>query len=184
LVSTDRSEAGKVIPQQALAARFKTDHVLSGGEDDLPDRDVAGLPDGFAEIWSEWRHILHSTQAAERAPHVTEVIVGMNVFFQHVQNLNIGVRSPRSFYQYTLQSGGPRPALPFCVTSRGADAPASVLEDVGSDLQIKSPQAVVNVDRQKAAALGLTAERIRNTLYNSFGSRQSRRSTRRATITP
>jgi len=43
---------------------------------------------------------------------------------------------------------------------------------VGSDLQIKSPQAVVNVDRQKAAALALTAEQIRNTLYNSFGSRQ------------
>jgi HAE1 family hydrophobic/amphiphilic exporter-1 len=43
---------------------------------------------------------------------------------------------------------------------------------VGSDLQIKSPQAVVNIDRQKAAALGLTAEQIRTTLYNSFGSRQ------------
>jgi len=39
-------------------------------------------------------------------------------------------------------------------------------------LQIKSPQAIVNVDRQKAAALGLTTEQIRTTLYNSFGSRQ------------
>jgi hydrophobic/amphiphilic exporter-1 (mainly G- bacteria), HAE1 family len=47
-----------------------------------------------------------------------------------------------------------------------------VLQDVGSDLQIKSPQAILNVDRQKAAALGLTAEQIRTTLYNSFGSRQ------------
>jgi HAE1 family hydrophobic/amphiphilic exporter-1 len=46
------------------------------------------------------------------------------------------------------------------------------LQDVGSDLQIKNPQAIVNVDRQKAAALGLTAEQIRTTLYNSFGSRQ------------
>jgi HAE1 family hydrophobic/amphiphilic exporter-1 len=47
-----------------------------------------------------------------------------------------------------------------------------VLEDVGSDLQIKSPQAVVDVGRDKAAALGLTAEQIRNTLYSSFGTRQ------------
>jgi multidrug efflux pump subunit AcrB len=79
-------------------------------------------------------------------PHVTEVIVelrhqvaavrGINVFFQPVQNLNIGV--------------------PIALER--------------SDLQIKSPQAVVNVDRQKAAALGLTAEQIRNTL--TFGSRQ------------
>src|SRR5258705_12210068 len=47
-----------------------------------------------------------------------------------------------------------------------------ILQDVGSDLQIKSPQTILNVDRQKAAALGLTAEQIRTTLYNSFGSRQ------------
>src|SRR5437763_9297789 len=39
-------------------------------------------------------------------------------------------------------------------------------------MQIKSPQALLNIDRQKAAALGLTAEQIRNTLYSSFGSRQ------------
>ncbi len=46
------------------------------------------------------------------------------------------------------------------------------LQDVTSDLQIKSPQTILNVDRQKSAALGLTAEQIRTTLYNSFGSRQ------------
>ena len=46
------------------------------------------------------------------------------------------------------------------------------LQDVTSDLQIKSPQTVLNVDREKAAALGLTADQIRTTLYNSFGSRQ------------
>jgi HAE1 family hydrophobic/amphiphilic exporter-1 len=34
------------------------------------------------------------------------------------------------------------------------------------------PQTILNIDRQKAAALGLTAEQIRTTLYNSFGSRQ------------
>src|ERR1043166_6644713 len=48
----------------------------------------------------------------------------------------------------------------------------SGLQDVTTDLQIKSPQTILNIDRQKAAALGLTAEQIRTTLYNSFGSRQ------------
>jgi HAE1 family hydrophobic/amphiphilic exporter-1 len=115
-------------------------------------------------------------------PHVTEVIAelrrqvaavrGMNVFFQPVQNLNIGVRSPRSFYQYTLQSGDLDQLYRFAPLVEAQMRRLAVLEDVGSDLQIKSPQAVVNVDRQKAAALGLTAEQIRNTLYSSFGSRQ------------
>ena len=115
-------------------------------------------------------------------PPVTEVIqdlrrqvaavAGINVFFQPVQNLNIGVRSSRSLYQYTLQSGNLDELYRFAPLVEAQMRRLPVLQDVGSDLQIKSPQAIVNVDRQKAAALGLTAEQIRTTLYNSFGSRQ------------
>jgi HAE1 family hydrophobic/amphiphilic exporter-1 len=99
-------------------------------------------------------------------------VTGINVFFQPVQNLNIGVRSARSFYQYTLQSGSLDELYRFAPLVEAQMRRLPVLQDVGSDLQIKSPQAIVNVDRQKAAALGLTAEQIRTTLYNSFGSRQ------------
>jgi HAE1 family hydrophobic/amphiphilic exporter-1 len=115
-------------------------------------------------------------------PPVTEVIAelrrqvaavrGINIFFQPVQNLNIGIRSPRSFYQYTLQSGDLDQLYGFAPLVEAQMRRLPVLEDVGSDLQIKSPQAVVNVDRDKAAVLGLTAEQIRNTLYSSFGTRQ------------
>ena len=97
---------------------------------------------------------------------------GINIFFQPVQNLNIGVRQPRSFYQYTLQSGDLDQLYRFAPLVEAQMRRLPVLEDVGSDLQIKSPQAVVDVDRDKAAALGLTAEQIRNTLYSSFGTRQ------------
>ena len=84
--------------------------------------------------------------------------------------MRTAVRSPRSFYQYTLQSGELDQLYRFAPLVEAQMRRLPVLEDVGSDLQIKSPQAVVNVDRQKAAALGLTAEQIRNTL--TFGSRQ------------
>jgi HAE1 family hydrophobic/amphiphilic exporter-1 len=115
-------------------------------------------------------------------PPVTEVIqdlrrqvaavAGVNVFFQPVQNLNIGVRSARSLYQYTLQSGNLDELYRFAPLVEAQMRRLPILQDIGSDLQIRSPQAIVNVDRQKAAALGLTAEQIRTTLYNSFGSRQ------------
>jgi len=99
-------------------------------------------------------------------------VTGINVFFQPVQNLNIGVRSARSLYQYTLQSGDLDELFRVAPLVEAQMRRLPVVEDVGSDLQIKSPQAVLNIDRQKAAALGLTAEQIRNTLYSSFGSRQ------------
>jgi HAE1 family hydrophobic/amphiphilic exporter-1 len=99
-------------------------------------------------------------------------VTGINVFFQPVQNLNIGVKSSRSLYQYTLQSGNLDELYRFAPLVAAQMRRLPALQDVGSDLQIKNPQAIVNVDRQKAAALGLTAEQIRTTLYNSFGSRQ------------
>jgi len=99
-------------------------------------------------------------------------VTGINVFFQPVQNLNIGVKSSRSLYQYTLQSGNLDELYRFAPLVAAQMRRHPALQDVGSDLQIKNPQAIVNIDRQKAAALGLTAEQIRTTLYNSFGSRQ------------
>src|SRR5262249_44253878 len=46
------------------------------------------------------------------------------------------------------------------------------LQDVSSDLQIVNPQVVIDIDRDRASALGVTAEQIENALYNAYGSRQ------------
>jgi HAE1 family hydrophobic/amphiphilic exporter-1 len=112
------------------------------------------------------------TQVIQELRRQVSTVPGINVFFQPVQNLNIGVRSNRSAYQYTLASTNLDELYRFAPLIEAQMRRLPSLQDVGSDLQIKNPQAVVNVDRQKAAALGLTAEQIRTTLYNAFGSRQ------------
>ena len=112
------------------------------------------------------------TQVIQELRRQVSAVPGINVFFQPVQNLNIGVRSNRSAYQYTLASTNLDELYRFAPLIEAQMRRLPSLQDVGSDLQIKNPQAVVNVDRQKAAALGLTAEQIRTTLYNAFGSRQ------------
>ena len=45
-------------------------------------------------------------------------------------------------------------------------------QDVTSDLQIKNPQINVEIDRDKASALGITAQQIEDALYTAYGSRQ------------
>jgi hydrophobic/amphiphilic exporter-1 (mainly G- bacteria), HAE1 family len=112
------------------------------------------------------------TQVIQELRRHVSAVPGISVFFQPVQNLNIGVRSNRSAYQYTLASTNLDELYRFAPLIEAQMRRLPSLQDVGSDLQIKNPQAVVNVDRQKAAALGLTAEQIRTTLYNGFGSRQ------------
>src|SRR4030095_7394090 len=47
-----------------------------------------------------------------------------------------------------------------------------ILTHVTSDLQIKNPQIKVEIDRDRAAAVGVTAEQIERALYNAYGSRQ------------
>ena len=46
------------------------------------------------------------------------------------------------------------------------------LLDVNSDLQIKNPQVNVEIDRDKAATLGVSAQQIEDALYYAYGSRQ------------
>ncbi|HEY6259508.1 MAG TPA: efflux RND transporter permease subunit [Xanthobacteraceae bacterium] len=99
-------------------------------------------------------------------------VAGVNVFLNPVQNLNIGARPSKSLYQYTLQAGNLDDLFRFAPLVDAEIRKLPGLQDISSDLQIRSPQTVLNIDQQKAATLGLTAEQIRTTLYNSFGSRQ------------
>jgi HAE1 family hydrophobic/amphiphilic exporter-1 len=46
------------------------------------------------------------------------------------------------------------------------------LIDVTSDLQVKNPQANVVIDRDKASALGVTAQQVEDALYTAYGQRQ------------
>jgi hydrophobic/amphiphilic exporter-1 (mainly G- bacteria), HAE1 family len=99
-------------------------------------------------------------------------VTGINVFLNPVQNLNVGARPSKSLYQYTLQAGNLDELFRFAPLVDQAIRKLPGLQDISSDLQIRSPQAILRVDQEKAATLGLTAEQIRTTLYDSFGSRQ------------
>jgi HAE1 family hydrophobic/amphiphilic exporter-1 len=47
-----------------------------------------------------------------------------------------------------------------------------MLQDVTSDLQIASPKVRVEIDRDMASAVGITAGQVENALYDAYGSRQ------------
>ncbi len=51
-------------------------------------------------------------------------------------------------------------------------APCRGCMDVTSDLQIKNPQVNVEINRDKAATLGVTAQQVEDALYYAYGSRQ------------
>ncbi len=99
-------------------------------------------------------------------------VPGLQAFFQSIQNLNIGGRPSKSQYQYTLQSGDTDTLYRVAPEMRDKIAKIPGLQDVTTDLYIKNPQLTVEIDREKAAVYGVTADQIRNQLFNAYGARQ------------
>jgi HAE1 family hydrophobic/amphiphilic exporter-1 len=96
----------------------------------------------------------------------------LNVYFQPVQNVQVGGRSSKSLYQLTIQGIDLTELNDWTPRIEQRLRQLKELQDVTSDLQVKSPQIFVDVDRNRAAALGITLDEIRSTLYGAFGSRQ------------
>jgi HAE1 family hydrophobic/amphiphilic exporter-1 len=100
-------------------------------------------------------------------------VAGLQSFISPVQNLRIGGRQSKSQYQFVVQGLNRDELEQWSV--RLADAMSqnrSSFVGVTTDLQNTALQATVNVDRDKARALGITADQLRATLYTGFGTRQ------------
>jgi hydrophobic/amphiphilic exporter-1 (mainly G- bacteria), HAE1 family len=107
----------------------------------------------------------------ELQPKLSQV-PGMRVYLQNPPSINVGGRGAKSQYQYTLMSSDVNALYDGseALVARLRDDP--MLQDVSSDLQIKNPQVSVIIDRERASALGVTAQQIEETLYDAYGSRQ------------
>jgi HAE1 family hydrophobic/amphiphilic exporter-1 len=99
-------------------------------------------------------------------------IPGINVFMQIPPTIRIGGALTKSQYQYALQSPNTDELYQSAPKLEAALKALPQLQDVTSDLQIKSPQLTVDVDRDKAYALGLTPEQVSSALYSAYGTRQ------------
>ncbi len=99
-------------------------------------------------------------------------IPGLNVFMQNPPSIRIGGLQSNSQYQYTLQDIDI--AELQAATRRLTDAlraqPGFV--DVDNDLRLTTPTVNVAIDRDRAAALGVTPSAIEVALGTAFGGQQ------------
>jgi HAE1 family hydrophobic/amphiphilic exporter-1 len=115
---------------------------------------------------------LSAFQIIQRLRRTVTQTPGVQVFFQPVQNISIGGFVSKSQYQYTLQSADTNVLYETAARMQGILGDLPQLRDVTSDLQITNPQLTIDIDRDKARALGITDDQIRNVLYTSFGTRE------------
>ncbi|MEH2396724.1 efflux RND transporter permease subunit [Nostoc sp.] len=99
-------------------------------------------------------------------------VPGIKVFLQNPPAINVGGQQTKAQYQFTLQTPNIQELYQYAPLLEEKLRSLSDLQDVNSDLQIKNPQVKVNINRDQASALGLTANQIETALSNAYGTRQ------------
>ncbi|HEV7682057.1 MAG TPA: efflux RND transporter permease subunit [Pyrinomonadaceae bacterium] len=104
-------------------------------------------------------------------PQLTAV-PGINVYLQNPSTINVGGIVSKSQYQYTLQGTEANELYQSATAMQEKIGAISGVLDVTTDLQVKNPQVSLQIDRDKASALGITANQIESTLASAYGSGQ------------
>jgi len=99
-------------------------------------------------------------------------VPGIRVYPQIIPTIRIGGQLTKAIYQYTLQSADTQELYHWApiLFDRLRHLPG--LQDVNTDLQITSPQVTVEIDRDMAARLDVTADQIESALGAAYGSKQ------------
>jgi HAE1 family hydrophobic/amphiphilic exporter-1 len=95
------------------------------------------------------------------------------VFVNVPQSLQIGSRNNNSNYNVTVQSADTDQLYPMAQRLSNAMDTIPEIQDVSNDLELRSPKVNLVIDRDKAAAVGLNATQIENTLSTGFGPKWS-----------
>jgi len=99
-------------------------------------------------------------------------IPGLRVSLQNPPPIRLGGRQSNSQYQYTLQSTDTDTLYAASQTMLEKMRAMPGLLDVNTDLLMKNPTLTVDVDRDRAAALGLSVQQVEDALFSAYATRQ------------
>ena len=99
---------------------------------------------------------------------------GFQTFMRIPPTINIGTRGSRAAYELTILSSDTDALARASQKLQAAvEQESDIVQDVNTDLQIKSPRVNVVVDRDRAASLDLDVTAIENALYSGYGPKLS-----------
>jgi HAE1 family hydrophobic/amphiphilic exporter-1 len=137
---------------------------------------------GASSTLNTGRLFIHLKPLAERSASATAVIQqlrpklahipGIKIYLQNMAAITIGGRASKSTYQYTLQDMNLDELREWTARFQDHLAQLPQLQDVTNDLQMQTPQISVDIDRNKASALGVNIQSIQSTLGYAFGTQQ------------
>jgi hydrophobic/amphiphilic exporter-1 (mainly G- bacteria), HAE1 family len=176
------TEAAQGISFSAMAERQKEIAAIIAKDPNV-DSFMSGIGvSGVSVASNTGRVFIRLKPRKERRLNVDDVIEelrpklaavpGIQVFMQNLPPIRIGGLLTKSQYQFTLQSPDTEELFRYAPILEEKLRQLPGLQDVTSDLEIKNPQVNIDIDRDKASALGVTAQQIEDALANAYSSRQ------------
>jgi len=160
--------------QQAVADIVQADPNVEGF--------MSSVGSGYGSTTNQGRLFIHLKDHPERKLSADEVmqemsrkfstVAGIQVFMQNPPPISIGGHHTKSQYQFTLQSPDLQTLYQASHVLETRMKQITGLQNVTSDLQIASPQIDVQIDRDRASSLGISAGQVEQALYNAYGARQ------------
>ena len=99
-------------------------------------------------------------------------IPGYRVSLQNPPPIRLGGRQANSQYQYTLQSADTATLYDAAEKMMAKMRTLPGFVDVNTDLFLRNPTVNVEINRDRAATLGLTPNQVEDALYSSYATRQ------------
>jgi HAE1 family hydrophobic/amphiphilic exporter-1 len=138
---------------------------------------------GFGQAGNTGIFFISMKPRSQRSESVDEFIArmrgklfsvpGILAFMQNPPPIQIGGNFARAPYQLTLQGTDTKEIYQWAPQVEGMMRSLPGLLDVNSDLQLASPQVFVDINRDKAFALGISPQQVQDALYTAYGTRQA-----------
>ena len=165
----DISFESMAIHQQAAAAVAKA------------DPDIVGVV-SFIRSGNAGFLVMRAKPRSERTRSIDQIIAqlrpkmgalpGIQVFMNNPPPITIGGQASQSTFQLTLQSVNLQGLYQWSPKLLDEMKALPGFVDVSSDLQIASPEINVEIDRDRAQALGISAQQIQSALFGAYGQRE------------
>jgi HAE1 family hydrophobic/amphiphilic exporter-1 len=99
-------------------------------------------------------------------------VVGTKISLNPQQDIQVGGRSGRAFYQYTLSDANPDELEEWMPKLLAALQKIPQLQDLSSDQQTNAASVTLSINREVAGRFGIAAADIDAAIYNAVGQRQ------------
>jgi HAE1 family hydrophobic/amphiphilic exporter-1 len=99
-------------------------------------------------------------------------VPGIRIFMQNPPPIRIGGQLTKSQYQFSLQGTDTGVLYAAAQELEAKLRTLPELTDVASDLQITNPELQLDIDRDRAAALGVSAQQVEDALFTAYAQRQ------------